>query len=1035
MVCTGGSYPLHLACELSSEPGSILAILSHYTDAVHIADDDGDLPIHAAAGGQSSPQVIDALLTAFPASIRQMNKLGMLPLHKATKFPRGRLGKCRAPGQSVVPLVQAYSGAVRVQDTEGCIPLQYALVHSRSEGLHFDAASTGADKEAMPAQALVALISKDMPIDLAGKPVHHAHSWTTIVSQTTANAGEAVATLLAGHNAEPPGYGYGAHVVTLAETLDANERTALQLAGLGPKQAIYVHLLFCGRYELQAGPPEHRSATSVVLRALDRSDKVDLAKLFDEADGNRDGFLERAELEVVARQLFVTLEMLLGDASKVERLSKEQFLPICKKKLGDSMRPVVIKLMQNPIQWERETNMRKEHALDPHFVVQALESPSSEEVAHAVGTSMLLKQWAATHLPENIRLGESMIVMDAADRNLLQIYQQERPEINMSRALLTQVGSALRHLHEEQLMHGDVKSPNVVRSSIDGTLRLIDFDASALITTHDGRRGSSPKQSHVGAKFSSATLPPELIYQLKSEAEREALLHYWQSGSTPNDKELQAKVAPLRAPVDRMLVVKSFLVDSNGVAITKGLPYDLVEASETIDCWAFGVLAYMICTGEPLFPSTRDDDCSSGKAMADLYDWGTKRTLMRERLEKVRDPAAQDMISKLLQREPEARLSMMEALEHPFLNPRGTGADKKLEEILATQRAMQAEQQKHTMMLTAIQDLSIECKRELRHTREVLLKGIFEATEVQMPTSFVVLLEELPAPPSAAEKAEMLELCVERGGSGVTLSTGDASLSFTDEGVQASSQLLNKYKSRFEEGMRWVSRIREVGSAVMKGDSQNAFETIKAGLSDLVTAEKMFLYLVDELKDEPVRCKGYPIVITKPSDIVPKLLPVMQVGMRAMSIYNGPAGIARAFGYPVPKVPKAWRDGARKSVELLKQESSVQQFGVVHGEVTKGNHESKTVRGQSLRQLHDFLKEYDPGLKSGQAGHFAGLQRIGNPEDGTAVWTTLTDPVEVKEAIERRSRERQQELRVQDAFVEEAMQTQPASSLPEYTTA
>ena len=76
---------------------------------------------------------------------------------------------------------------------------------------------------------------------------------------------------------------------------------------------------------------------------------------------------------------------------------------------------------------------------------------------------------------------------------------------------------------------------------------------------------------------------------------------------------------------------------------------------------------------------------------------------------------------------------------------------------------------------------------------------------------------------------------------------------------------------------------------------------------------------MDELTGLPVLGNGYPIVITTPSDIVHKLLPVMQVGMRAMSLYNGVGGIARIFGAPVPSVPEDWRKGAQSSVEMLKQ--------------------------------------------------------------------------------------------------------------------
>ena len=75
---------------------------------------------------------------------------------------------------------------------------------------------------------------------------------------------------------------------------------------------------------------------------------------------------------------------------------------------------------------------------------------------------------------------------------------------------------------------------------------------------------------------------------------------------------------------------------------------------------------------------------------------------------------------------------------------------------------------------------------------------------------------------------------------------------------------------------------------------------------------------MDELTGLPVRGDGYPIEITTPAEIVPKLLPVMQVGMRAMSLYNGVVGVAQMVGYPVPKVPEGWRKGAQSSVEMLK---------------------------------------------------------------------------------------------------------------------
>ena len=58
---------------------------------------------------------------------------------------------------------------------------------------------------------------------------------------------------------------------------------------------------------------------------------------------------------------------------------------------------------------------------------------------------------------------------------------------------------ALQHLHFNGVIHGDVKSKNIMRSG--HRVKLIDFDASVSIG-----------KDYVGAKCSSAFVPPEMIY-------------------------------------------------------------------------------------------------------------------------------------------------------------------------------------------------------------------------------------------------------------------------------------------------------------------------------------------------------------------------------------------------------------------------------------------------------------------------------------------------------------------------------------------
>ena len=95
----------------------------------------------------------------------------------------------------------------------------------------------------------------------------------------------------------------------------------------------------------------------------------------------------------------------------------------------------------------------------------------------------------------------------------------------------------------------------------------------------------------------------------------------------------------------------------------------------------------------------------------------------------------------------------------------------------------------------------------------------------------------------------------------------------------------------------------------------------------------------------------------------------------------------------------------------------------------KGEQETETVRGKSLVQLVSLFEEqakYNSKVKE-----WAGLRRIGD-DDGTAVWTQLTDPTRVKEEIERRARERREEESARHEMVMKALQ--PSEPVAENAT-
>merc|ERR1712176_891945 len=98
------------------------------------------------------------------------------------------------------------------------------------------------------------------------------------------------------------------------------------------------------------------------------------------------------------------------------------------------------------------------------------------------------------------------IVMPAGDKNLHSIYINEKPCLNEVRVIAKKMFLAVHFLHQNNIMHGDLKPLHFVRSaSEDGSkLMLIDLVASERLNG----------QSYKGKKFSSAFLPPELFYEI-----------------------------------------------------------------------------------------------------------------------------------------------------------------------------------------------------------------------------------------------------------------------------------------------------------------------------------------------------------------------------------------------------------------------------------------------------------------------------------------------------------------------------------------
>ena len=234
----------------------------------------------------------------------------------------------------------------------------------------------------------------------------------------------------------------------------------------------------------------------------------------------------------------------------------------------------------------------------------------------------------------------------------------------------------VQHLHEKELVHGDIKMLNVVRLSLDNRLRLIDLDAAAKFSRHGG--------DYVCSKFSSAILPPECFAKL--DAGQVTKFEAYFEGV---DAELREKVAPKVDKRGASYVVKTFSLTEDGAPKRiDSLPYEPVEASVAVDYWSLGALLFQLVAGEPLVPSNRDDDCVNAKSMAILASWNDDAA--RKNLAVIKDAAAWDLASKLLVRDPEqrAKFDIKRTLEtHPFFHPESGDADVK-KQLVAMQTTL-----------------------------------------------------------------------------------------------------------------------------------------------------------------------------------------------------------------------------------------------------------------------------------------------------------------------------------------------------------
>ena len=194
----------------------------------------------------------------------------------------------------------------------------------------------------------------------------------------------------------------------LAKSPSDDNNIPVQVASSACRKVFADRLYFMGRFELDHGHPEHRSTTSVVLRATD--------------------------------------------------WFPEWQTPPSSNSL------VVLKFMKEQVQFEREIMQRLDFKLEPEFVIPVV--GSSNDFEQAEWTANLQEK-----LPEFADY-PYCIVMPAAGRNLAVVGLQERAGLLTNRRMFHELFCCCDHLHEMGLSHCDVKvtesrltHPNHTRTS------------------------------------------------------------------------------------------------------------------------------------------------------------------------------------------------------------------------------------------------------------------------------------------------------------------------------------------------------------------------------------------------------------------------------------------------------------------------------------------------------------------------------------------------------------------------------------------
>lgn len=205
---------------------------------------------------------------------------------------------------------------------------------------------------------LLQIVSDDLPVRPRGQPKVHNGSWFDCLDMR-GDVREDLrhATVLEILQQNPT------IIQELANARDNGGRRAMDITDAVTKQILLDHLYFCGRYEIQVGPPMFRTATSFVVRARDHVLTARYNEYFHQSNGldvdNNCGTLNQSRFVACVNQLCDEFNAYREEeelrqyftariGSAGGEMGKEDFVQYCVSAFG-SYRDVWIQFMKNQV--------------------------------------------------------------------------------------------------------------------------------------------------------------------------------------------------------------------------------------------------------------------------------------------------------------------------------------------------------------------------------------------------------------------------------------------------------------------------------------------------------------------------------------------------------------------------------------------------------------------------------------------------------------------------------------------------------------